>query len=63
MPFGKPSQVPVPRPHMVKKHTGFGNHKQRFISHAAVAANAKGFKTAPAIQPNNGSGSPKSAMN
>ena len=48
---------------MVKTHAGLGNHKQKFTTHAAVHANAKGLVKAPTIQPSNGVGSPKSPMN
>lgn len=63
MPFGKKSQEPVTRPYMVKTHAGLGNHKQKFTTHGAVHANASGLAKAPTIQPSNGNGSPKSAMN
>lgn len=63
MPFGKKSQEPVTRPHMVKTHAGLGNHKQKFTTHSAVRANASGLAKAPAIQASNGTGGTKSPMN
>jgi hypothetical protein len=60
MPFGKTSQTPVPKPHMVKTHAGLGNHKVVLRSLGAVRANATGHAAAPTNQPNTSHGSSKS---
>jgi hypothetical protein len=51
MPFGKSSQQPVPKPHMVKTHKGLGNHKTVLHTHAAVRGNTN-LQVAPSGQPN-----------
>lgn len=55
MPFGKISQAPVPKPHMVKTHAGMGNHKLVMKTHGAVRANGN-LHGAPTNQPNSGLG-------
>lgn len=55
MPFGKKSQVPVPKAHMVKTHEGLGNHKVVHRSLGSVR-NAGNLKGAPTNQPNSSRG-------